>query len=258
MNINELCKKAHENAKGMYFEMQLAKIYSTLALLGAREWPNISISKDYAAGLFDGEGHVGVCRYVREKGRIQYITRVQIAIKQKELLEPFTYFGGHVIRVDASRWNKNARAIHKWTIHNREAQKFLLAILPSLKNGDKIYSAKCALEMEFLRKHAGKNGNVFDITRVPKQELLYREIIKTNSGRNNFNQIEQEKELEELTILYQGNNLRSLNKTPENVIADTLIRIFDTCAHYGIDLEQAIDLKMKYNEGREFKHGKVI
>jgi NTP pyrophosphatase (non-canonical NTP hydrolase) len=48
---------------------------------------------------------------------------------------------------------------------------------------------------------------------------------------------------------------------PEGIpieLADVLIRIFDTCGHYGIDLEQAIEMKMKYNEGRPHKHGKVI
>ena len=37
--------------------------------------------------------------------------------------------------------------------------------------------------------------------------------------------------------------------------ADVIIRICETCAHYGIDLERIIRIKMIYNEGREFKHG---
>ena len=41
-------------------------------------------------------------------------------------------------------------------------------------------------------------------------------------------------------------------------LADVLIRIFDTCGRYGIDLEQAIEIKMKYNESRPYKHNKVI
>ena len=48
---------------------------------------------------------------------------------------------------------------------------------------------------------------------------------------------------------------------PEGIpieLADVLIRIFDTAAHYEIDLEKAIEIKMKYNEGRPHKHGKVI
>jgi len=40
--------------------------------------------------------------------------------------------------------------------------------------------------------------------------------------------------------------------------ADTVIRILDTCAAYGIDLEKAIKVKMDYNTSREYKHGKKI
>ena len=38
--------------------------------------------------------------------------------------------------------------------------------------------------------------------------------------------------------------------------ADLLIRVFDTCGHYGIDLEGAIREKMEFNRTRPYKHGK--
>ena len=50
-------------------------------------------------------------------------------------------------------------------------------------------------------------------------------------------------------------------KKPEGVaieLADAVIRIADLCGHMGIDLESAIALKMKYNEGRPLKHGKLF
>jgi NTP pyrophosphatase (non-canonical NTP hydrolase) len=41
--------------------------------------------------------------------------------------------------------------------------------------------------------------------------------------------------------------------------ADVIIRIADTCEHYGIPLEFAIEKKMDYNRTRPHKHGgKVI
>lgn len=37
--------------------------------------------------------------------------------------------------------------------------------------------------------------------------------------------------------------------------ADLLIRVFDTCAHYGIDLDAALAAKMAYNRTRPIRHG---
>jgi NTP pyrophosphatase (non-canonical NTP hydrolase) len=48
---------------------------------------------------------------------------------------------------------------------------------------------------------------------------------------------------------------------PEGIpieLADVIIRICDTCGQYGIDIERAIDLKMRYNKTRPYKHGKKI
>lgn len=45
---------------------------------------------------------------------------------------------------------------------------------------------------------------------------------------------------------------------PEGVpieLADVLIRIFDNCERYGIDLENALRIKQHYNESRPHRHG---
>lgn len=67
-------------------------------------------------------------------------------------------------------------------------------------------------------------------------------------------------------IYYSGDNytapvpMKHCTK-PEGVaieLADAVIRIADLCGQMGIDLESAIALKMEYNEGRPFKHGKLF
>ena len=65
-------------------------------------------------------------------------------------------------------------------------------------------------------------------------------------------------------IYYSGENYISTAETkickkPEGFpieLADTVIRIFDTCGKYGIDLEKAIEIKMAYNKTQPQKHGK--
>jgi NTP pyrophosphatase (non-canonical NTP hydrolase) len=44
--------------------------------------------------------------------------------------------------------------------------------------------------------------------------------------------------------------------TFEDEIADSFIRLFDLCGGLGIDIEKHIDLKLRYNSTRFFKHGK--
>lgn len=38
-------------------------------------------------------------------------------------------------------------------------------------------------------------------------------------------------------------------------LADAVIRILDLCGYYGIDLAEAIKVKMKYNLDRPYRHG---
>jgi NTP pyrophosphatase (non-canonical NTP hydrolase) len=45
---------------------------------------------------------------------------------------------------------------------------------------------------------------------------------------------------------------------PEGIpaeFADVVIRVCEACAHYGIDLDFALEKKMAFNETRPFRHG---
>lgn len=49
-----------------------------------------------------------------------------------------------------------------------------------------------------------------------------------------------------------------VKSTFEDEIADVAIRLFDLCGGLNIDLEKHIQLKMKYNSMRGYKHGKLF
>lgn len=49
---------------------------------------------------------------------------------------------------------------------------------------------------------------------------------------------------------------RSIKDTFEDEITDAIIRLFSYCGALNIDLEKHMELKLHYNAGREFKHGK--
>ncbi|WP_278752590.1 hypothetical protein [Alistipes putredinis] len=55
---------------------------------------------------------------------------------------------------------------------------------------------------------------------------------------------------------FQDKFERHIKDTFEDEIADAIIRLLDLCAYQQIDIEKHIELKMKYNSLRPYKHGK--
>ncbi|MDR1338533.1 MAG: hypothetical protein LBK58_00485 [Prevotellaceae bacterium] len=49
---------------------------------------------------------------------------------------------------------------------------------------------------------------------------------------------------------------RTIKNTVPDELADVIIRTIDLCGYLGIDIEKHVELKMRYNELREYKHGK--
>ena len=53
-------------------------------------------------------------------------------------------------------------------------------------------------------------------------------------------------------------NVYVVNGKPEGIpieFADLLIRVADTCGKYGIELENALRVKLEYNKTRSHRHG---
>lgn len=51
---------------------------------------------------------------------------------------------------------------------------------------------------------------------------------------------------------------KNIKSSFQDEIADVAIRLFDLCGGLNIDLEKHIELKMKYNSLRGYKHGKAF
>ena len=50
---------------------------------------------------------------------------------------------------------------------------------------------------------------------------------------------------------------RLIKDSYEDEISDTIIRLLDLCGYMNIDIDRHVELKMKYNESRPYKHGKI-
>ena len=96
-----------------------------------------------------------------------------------------------------------------------------------------------ALEADRKNKHVNLSNFYLEFDRLTKifKNSNALDLIKTNEP---FKQSFE-------------NNLKD---TFEDEIADSFIRLFDLCGGLGIDIEKHIELKLKYNSTREFKHGK--
>ena len=68
----------------------------------------------------------------------------------------------------------------------------------------------------------------------------------------NLDNIETLQDKDEFILHFE----RHLKNSFQDELADAVIRICDMCGYLNIDLEKHIELKMKYNSTREYKHGK--
>lgn len=103
-----------------------------------------------------------------------------------------------------------------------------------------------------------------EVSEALEEYRNHRPITETYySGKAKLKEFLTEwKELPENSV---SNEIKLISKTPTGYtskpegipseLADVVIRVFDICEHYGIDLEKAILEKHDYNVTRPFMHG---
>jgi hypothetical protein len=85
-------------------------------------------SDAWAAGFFDGEGCVSIHRRVR-RNSVSFIMTAQVTQNDRRPLDALAeIFGGTVSRPR----KEGVDRCHRWRVHSRQAERFLLAILPYL------------------------------------------------------------------------------------------------------------------------------
>jgi NTP pyrophosphatase (non-canonical NTP hydrolase) len=94
------------------------------------------------------------------------------------------------------------------------------------------------------------------------QEALRKDHYANQEVVNSLAQdLELDKTDEEFllkTLVWKGKFEDNIKSTFQDEIADVAIRLFDLCGGLDIDLQKHIELKMKYNSMRGYKHGKAF
>ena len=137
----------------------------------------------YFAGIFDGEGAIGITKHVSKNGykRGYYFELVvQLANSVEWLPQSLKMaFGGHISFQDASKGSFVGKLpLWRWTAHARQAALFLKAILPYLKL--KHYQAEIAIQFQDA-KYYGKRRTETQYAVEEAQRILIHS--KTSKGK---------------------------------------------------------------------------
>lgn len=100
----------------------------------------------YAAGLFDGEGSVKTHRHC-VRGKTYHYPRVAITNTQKVLLRfVCDTFGGYICKTGTPA-KKTHKQVWRWEASCQIAVTFLTAVLPFMREPEKIRRAKLAVKL---------------------------------------------------------------------------------------------------------------
>jgi len=124
-----------------------------------------NVERAYLAGLFDGEGYLGLTKTVRKTASIQYTLRTSISNNHPYLMQYLlSNYGGSI-----TTKRQNGFINQEWRLSSNQAYEFLKLIYPFLI----VKSDQVKLAMEFQSKmRVGRN------TRLTEEELETREYYR--------------------------------------------------------------------------------
>jgi hypothetical protein len=133
----------------------------------------------YAAGLFDGEGYVGIDTISRSNKSINFNLGVRVIISQKDgLIMNWLKdnFGGNVYQ----QRNGSKYFIYRWRLHSKKAVKFLETIYPYaiIKKPQIKFAIKFDKERDTRWSKNGKTGKDGKFSRTSKEEIELRNVRK--------------------------------------------------------------------------------
>lgn len=112
-----------------------------------------------------------------------------------------------------------------------------------------------------IHKNAVNKGFWESENIAEKMMLVVTEIAEAVEAHrsNNFCSLNEEEFIKMLVSNKDYFNImfeKNIKDTMFDEIADTIIRLLDICGFMNINIEKHIEMKMRYNKSREYKHGK--
>jgi hypothetical protein len=122
----------------------------------------------YAAGLFDGEGHIGIAVAKNGRGELYHRLMIDITNTNVEIVHWLFERWDGVIHAPRYFAKEEWRTAHRWTVCDGRAMRFLEDVLPFLI----IKKEQAELGIEFQKtKTRGGFG-------APKPDLVYRDEVR--------------------------------------------------------------------------------
>jgi len=133
----------------------------------------------YFAGLFDGEGSVGIVKTKTQYLSPNYILNIRIVNTNKELLNQIkSQFGGSVVKKTKSKmYGENHNTCWVWITQTNIAKSILENILEYLII--KKEHAKLAIKFQNYRQ-SSKGGRKLEKTRLENYERYYLKMKELN------------------------------------------------------------------------------